>query len=129
MRTSRPLEFLIVGGFVLSVSACAAVSLVLPGDAVTLRVVVMGAVVPIYSFWSRSAVAGPATAVMSWFFATGFLVNGAGELTFASADVVRALVFLALGFAGGLPVLSRSRAGSLFGPVRTGTASMSRQNS
>lgn len=93
---------LIPGGFVLSVLASATVSLVLPAD---WRAVAVGGAVAVYALWSRSALAGLATGLMAWCFVTGFVVNAAGELTFAAPDLVRMLVFLAVGLVGGVPEL------------------------
>ncbi|MFC4114496.1 hypothetical protein [Nonomuraea zeae] len=109
MRVRRPLEFLIPGGFGLSVLACAAVALTLPAPEVVPRAVVMGAVVAAYALWSRSVLAGLATGVMAWCFTTGFLVNAAGELTFTPGDLVRLTAFLALGLGGGVPRAARAR--------------------
>lgn len=88
--------FLIPGGFALAVVACAGAAF-LPAD---WQIYAMAAAVGAYALWSRSALAGLATGVMAWFFTTGFLVNGAGELSFGGADLLRLGILMAPGLLG-----------------------------
>lgn len=88
--------FLIPGGFAVAVAACVGASF-LPAE---WQAYAMAAAVGVYALWSRNVLAGLATGVMAWFFATGFLVNGAGELTFGSADLVRLGILMAPGLLG-----------------------------
>jgi hypothetical protein len=105
-----PLGFLIPLGFVVVVAVCAAASLALPAGVV--RVTAMGVAVVAFAGWARSLTAASATAVTAWFFATGFLVNAAGELTFASPDLVRLGAFAGAGLVGSAFAVSRDlRAG------------------
>ncbi|MFE3451295.1 hypothetical protein ACFXJ8_20460 [Nonomuraea sp. NPDC059194] len=97
------------GGFVVSVAACAAVAALVPEG--TPRVVAMAAVAGTFAIWSRSPLAAAATALMTWLFTTGFLVNAAGELTFTRSDLVRLGVF-------GTAALVGLVAGALFRVVR-----------
>lgn len=98
IRERPSLEFLITGGFVVSVAACAVVAALVPVG--TPRVVAMAVVAGAFAAWSRSPLAASATALMVWCFTTGFLVNTAGELTFTRSDVLRLGVFAAAAFAG-----------------------------
>ncbi|MFD1936815.1 hypothetical protein ACFSKW_35635 [Nonomuraea mangrovi] len=94
------MEFLIAGGFVVTVAACAAVAVLVPVG--TPRVVAMAAVAGAYAAWSRSPLAASATVLMVWCFTTGFLVNTAGELTLTRPDMLRFGVFAAAAFAGSM---------------------------
>ncbi|MCC5575643.1 hypothetical protein IMZ11_08305 [Microtetraspora sp. AC03309] len=93
-----PVEFLIPGGFVLVVVTCAVAALALPEG--TVRVITMAAAVGAFALWAGNPAAALATAATAWFFTTGFLVNGAGELTFSRDDVIRLGAFVATGLAG-----------------------------
>ncbi|MER6951785.1 hypothetical protein ABT294_48000 [Nonomuraea sp. NPDC000554] len=134
MRSSRPpLEFLIAGAFALVVAACAVAALIVPAAE---GVVALAAVVGAFSIWSRHLVAGLASGAMAWCFATGFLVNDMGTLTFTAPDGVRLVAFLAVGAAGsawGMARRPRRRrmrdrgrppvlAGRLSHPAPTGTS-------
>ncbi|MGW5683863.1 hypothetical protein [Nonomuraea sp. NPDC003754] len=97
-RERSPLEFMISGGFVVSVAACAAVAALLPPG--TPRVVAMALAVGAYAAWSRSLLAASATALMGWLFTTGFLVNGLGELSLTAPDLLRLGMFGGVALAG-----------------------------
>ncbi|WP_157251611.1 hypothetical protein [Nonomuraea typhae] len=107
-------RFLIVGGFVAAVlsSAVAALLFLEPGARVAVVAVLVGA----YATWGRSLAAALATGVMAWMFATGFLVNGLGVLSFSPDDLVRLAVLLAVGVSGYLlgagPAMVRALGGA-----------------
>ncbi|WP_214321872.1 hypothetical protein [Nonomuraea sediminis] len=92
-----------------SVAGCAAAVMMfsdLPG-----RLAAMVIVVGVYAMSVRSVVGALATAVMAWLFATGFLVNAEGMLTFSRADLLRLGLFLGAGLAGCLLSVRPARAG------------------
>lgn len=108
-KRAKPIEFVIAGGFVASVAGCAATAMLLsdlPG-----RVAAMALVVGVYAMSVRSVVGALATAMMAWLFATGFLVNTEGTLTFSRADLLRLGLFLGAGLAGCLLSVRPARAG------------------
>jgi hypothetical protein len=90
-------EFQIPAGFALAVVACA-VAQAFPGSVA--RLTVMGVATGAFAAWSRDHVAGLTTALAAWLFATGFLVNAEGELTFSRADAARLVVLLAAAIVG-----------------------------
>ncbi|MEU7900393.1 hypothetical protein AB0B45_47120 [Nonomuraea sp. NPDC049152] len=94
-----PLEFLIAGGFVVSVLSCAVIAPLFPGTAS--RVAAMAFLVSAYAMWGRSLVSALAAAAMAWMFLTGFLVNAIGLLTFSRADLVRLVALLGAGLLSG----------------------------
>ncbi|MEZ0075922.1 hypothetical protein [Planotetraspora sp. GP83] len=105
MRTSpgegaAPLELLIPGGFAVVVLACAAVGALFPAAHTAARVTAMAVVTGVFGARARNLVATLVTAVMAAAFATGFLVNTTGELTFGGPDAARLVVFLAAGLLG-----------------------------
>ncbi|ETK30527.1 hypothetical protein [Microbispora sp. ATCC PTA-5024] len=109
--SATPLEILLPTGGAVTTAACAAVASVLHGAParVTAMVLVTGA----FAAVARRPAAGAATAVIGWMLTTGFLVNGAGELTMSRADAARLAAFGAAGLGGAvlglLPGLVRSR--------------------
>jgi hypothetical protein len=113
MGSSKPpVELLIGGAFVLVTLACAAVALTLSATA---GMVAMAVAVGAFSAWSRRLVVGPAIGVMAWCFATGFLLNGMGELTLTwPDDEARLLGFMTVGTMGS----ACGTVGSVFGTAR-----------
>ncbi|MGS2642523.1 hypothetical protein [Streptosporangium sp. LJ11] len=99
MFGTEPAGFSLAGGFVAVVAAAMAASLLLAPAEVAGRVLIMAIAVCAYAACGVRAGVALATAVMAWFFGTGFLVNGAGELSFGRPDLVRLgmLVAVALG--------------------------------
>ncbi|MFC4113161.1 hypothetical protein [Nonomuraea zeae] len=99
MGSSKPpVELLIGGAFVLVALACATAALTMSATA---GVAVLAVTAATFSAWSRRLVVGPAIGVMAWCFATGFLLNGMGELTLTwPDDEARLLGFLAVGTVG-----------------------------
>ncbi|MER5650058.1 hypothetical protein [Streptosporangium sp. NPDC002524] len=96
---TEPVGFSLAGGFVAVVAAAAGASLLLAPAEVTGRVLIMAIVVCAHAARGVRAGVALATAVMAWFFCTGFLVNAAGELSFGRPDLLRLglLVVVALG--------------------------------
>ncbi|MFF3440726.1 hypothetical protein [Streptosporangium sp. NPDC002721] len=96
---AEPVGFSLAGGFVTVVAAVAAASLLLAPAEATGRVLIMAIAVCAHAAREVRAGVALATAVMAWFFSTGFLVNGAGELSFGRPDLLRLglLVVVALG--------------------------------
>ncbi|MGV9305617.1 hypothetical protein ACWDLG_19765 [Nonomuraea sp. NPDC003727] len=115
-RERSPLEFMISGGFVVSVAACAAVAALLPPG--TPRVAAMALVVGAYAAWSRSLLAASATALMGWLFTTGFLVNGLGELSLTAPDLLRLGMFGGVALAGYGVALAGYGVAAVAGPAR-----------
>jgi hypothetical protein len=113
MGSSKPpVEFLVGAAFVLVALACATAALTLSATA---GVVALAVTVATFSAWSRHLVVGPAIGVMAWCFATGFLLNGMGELTLTWPDDEARLVgFLAVGTMGS----ACGTVGSVCGTVR-----------
>ncbi|MFI6499592.1 hypothetical protein [Nonomuraea typhae] len=109
------MRFLIVGGFVTAVLSSAVAALLFPEPGA--RVAVVALLVGGYAMWGRSLVSALATGVTAWMFATGFLVNGLGVLSFSSDDLVRLAVLLGVGAAGHLlgagPALVRALGGAI----------------
>ncbi|MEU8381358.1 hypothetical protein [Streptosporangium sp. NPDC048865] len=99
MPGTEPAGFSLAGGFVVVVAAVATASMLLAPAEVAGRVLVVVIAVCAYSARGVRAGVALATAVMAWSFGTGFLVNGAGELTFGRPDLLRLglLVVVALG--------------------------------
>ncbi|SPL88612.1 unnamed protein product [[Actinomadura] parvosata subsp. kistnae] len=54
----------------------------------------------VFGAWAVRFLAALCAGVMAWCFATGFLVNAAGELTFGHADLVRLTAFMVVAVAG-----------------------------
>ncbi|WP_155346096.1 hypothetical protein [Acrocarpospora pleiomorpha] len=81
--------------------ACSTVALGIPATEIGTRVAVIAAVVGLFGAWARHMGAALVTAVMAWFFATGFLVNAAGLLTFVGQDFIRLTVLLGASITGG----------------------------
>jgi K+-sensing histidine kinase KdpD len=98
----RELDRLIPAGFVLAIGACAVAAPVFSES--TARVVVVGAAVGMFGFWAGRYLAALAAGVMTWCFATAFLVNTGGRLTFERHDLARLAAFAVaaiVGCAGG----------------------------
>ncbi|MGJ6963652.1 hypothetical protein ACSDR0_17250 [Streptosporangium sp. G11] len=94
MFGSEPVGFSLAGGFVTVVATAATASLLLASAEVTGRVLIMVIAVCAYAACGVRAGVALATAVMAWFFGTGFLVNGAGELSFGRPDLLRLGLFV-----------------------------------
>ncbi|MFI7131603.1 hypothetical protein ACIBQ1_38415 [Nonomuraea sp. NPDC050153] len=89
---------LLPAGFACAVGGCVVASLAFSES--TARVVVMAVVVGMFGAWARRYPAALATGVMSWCFATGFLVHAGGELAFGADDLVRLGAFTAVALMG-----------------------------
>ncbi|WP_329088827.1 MULTISPECIES: hypothetical protein [unclassified Streptosporangium] len=106
MFESEPVGFSLAGGFVTVVATAATASLLLAPAEVAGRVLIMAIAVCAYAACGVRAGVALVTAVMAWFFGTGFLVNGAGELSFGRPDLLRLGLFVvvALGANAGTAV-------------------------
>ncbi|WP_204039709.1 hypothetical protein [Acrocarpospora phusangensis] len=82
--------------------ACSIVALSVPGTETGTRVAVIAAVVGLFGGWARHMGAALLTGVIAWLFATGFLVNTVGLLTFTGPDLVRLAVLLGAAVTGGV---------------------------
>ncbi|MER6825220.1 hypothetical protein ABT352_04455 [Streptosporangium sp. NPDC000563] len=89
----EPVGFSLAGGFVTVVATAATASLLLAPAETAGRVLIMAIAVCAYAARGVRAGVALATAVMAWFFGTGFLVNGAGELSFGRQDLLRLGLF------------------------------------
>ncbi|MFF5209184.1 hypothetical protein [Streptosporangium sp. NPDC000396] len=106
-RQRPPLEFLLSGGFVVTVMACVSVAVLVPEGAPS--IVAMTVVAGAFAVWSRNLLASSVTALMVWLFTTGFLVNTAGELTLNRPDALRLGVFAAAALLGHVSGSLRTR--------------------
>ncbi|MFC7645961.1 hypothetical protein ACFQX6_39210 [Streptosporangium lutulentum] len=78
---------------------------------ITARVLIMAIAVCGYAACGIRVTVSLATAVTAWLFGTGFLVNGAGELSFGGSDLLRLGLLVVAALGGSTYAATRRAAG------------------
>ncbi|MDP9847418.1 hypothetical protein [Streptosporangium lutulentum] len=107
----QPAGFSLAGGFLVVVAATVTASLSFAPAEITARVLIMAIAVCGYAACGIRVTVSLATAVTAWLFGTGFLVNGAGELSFGGSDLLRLGLLVVAALGGSTYAATRRAAG------------------
>lgn len=87
---SWEIGFVLAAGYAVVVIGCLLAAVVAPREDTMTRTGVVAAAIGLFTAWAPRVVAAVVVTILGWCFATGFLVNTAGELKIeGTADLVR----------------------------------------